>query len=522
MLEEHLSHEQIMSLAEDFNDYFTIVTLKRGLAYYRQGRIYNILVHDSLVEAIVKGTHNYAVQIDLNNFNHSRCSCPVHENCKHMAALFFNLYARYENPEIFVHNMPPNRYNPVSVINNTVIARVRPILLPEADGTIAQWQKFFTENFNRQSPYSNYNYNNYFFEILIDELNKLALDWPSPNREFYRFHSCLFIMDKMETYVRRSQQQYYFAPSQLVHAGKMIDYLMKASSVITNPAYLEKHQFQVEAALEQLRAITFQDTNNYFDWLWIYRLLWSNYFAHQALVDREGRELDKFITSKKQSPTAQHNIHVASAHLQFIMGNEQTAMQVLEEVGAKISDILLYLYSFAHYKNWGQLENWLHWLAPGLKFATNREMADICHLWLKLAAERQDYTEALSLMKSLLPHCSLQYEEGLLHAGHYQTWVEYHLYNQSLPIDLGRDAIKIVASHDVSLLLPLYHQAVIRYIEHKNRLAYKMAVRMLKKLQTYYKKLKRTDEWNLYLKGLNARYSRLRALQEEMRKGQLI
>lgn len=505
MLEEHLSREQIISLAEDIKDFFTIVTLKRGLAYYRQGRIYNILVHHSLVEATVKGTHNYTVQIDLNNFNHSQCSCPVHENCKHMAALFFNLYAHYEKPE----NFP-------------ITARLRPVLLPKAKDTVAQWQKFFNEKFNQQSPYNNYNYNNYFFEILIDELNKLALDWPSPNRELYLFHSCLFVMDKMETYVRQGQQLYYYVPSQLVHTGKMIDYLMETSTVITNPAYLKKHHSQVESTLDQLRAITFQDTNNYFDWLWIYRLLWSNHFAHQDLIDRESRELDKLITSKKQSPTLRHNIHVARAHLQFMMGNEQTAMQVLEESEAKISDILLYLDSFAHYKNWEQLEKWLRWTASRLKSATDREMTDTCHLWLELAAERQDYTETLSLMKSLLPHSSLHYEKGLLQAGHYQTWVEYHLYNQSLPIDLRRDDLKIVASHDVSLLLPLYHQAVIRYIEHKNRQAYKMAVRMLKKLQTYYKKLKRTDEWNLYLKGLNARYSRLRALQEEMRKGQLI
>ncbi|MNI87313.1 hypothetical protein D3C73_1445020 [compost metagenome] len=56
----------------------------------------------------------------------------------------------------------------------------------------------------------------------------------------------------------------------------------------------------------------------------------------------------------------------------------------------------------------------------------------------------------------------------------------------------------------------------------KNRDAYKQAVRRLKKLASIYKKLRELDRWNTYVEHLTTRYSRLRAFQEELRRGKLI
>jgi uncharacterized Zn finger protein len=75
---------------------------------------------------------------------------------------------------------------------------------------------------------------------------------------------------------------------------------------------------------------------------------------------------------------------------------------------------------------------------------------------------------------------------------------------------------------DLRLVLPLYHQDAERYILEKNRQSYKQAVRLLKKLAGFYKKLKEQDRWQLYIGQLAERHSRLRAFQEELRRGKLI
>lgn len=70
--------------------------------------------------------------------------------------------------------------------------------------------------------------------------------------------------------------------------------------------------------------------------------------------------------------------------------------------------------------------------------------------------------------------------------------------------------------------LPLYHLAAVEAIEERNRKSYRRAVRYLKKLRTLYKRLKRTDEWDAFIIHIANLHSRLRALQEELRKGKLI
>ncbi|MNH35848.1 hypothetical protein D3C79_965770 [compost metagenome] len=71
-------------------------------------------------------------------------------------------------------------------------------------------------------------------------------------------------------------------------------------------------------------------------------------------------------------------------------------------------------------------------------------------------------------------------------------------------------------------MLPFYHQAVERFVLEKNRHSYKAAVKLMKRLAKLYKKLKREERWEEFLEVFTSRNSRLRALQEELRKGKLI
>ncbi|MEC0213863.1 hypothetical protein P4H70_33625, partial [Paenibacillus ehimensis] len=96
------------------------------------------------------------------------------------------------------------------------------------------------------------------------------------------------------------------------------------------------------------------------------------------------------------------------------------------------------------------------------------------------------------------------------------------LSNRVSPLDLYSLDLQTVEKHDPSLMLPLFHQAVERCIAEKNRTAYKNAVRLLKKLHTLYKKLNRSNDWDDFIYRLAMKYSRLRALQEELRKGKWI
>jgi uncharacterized Zn finger protein len=59
-------------------------------------------------------------------------------------------------------------------------------------------------------------------------------------------------------------------------------------------------------------------------------------------------------------------------------------------------------------------------------------------------------------------------------------------------------------------------------VDMKNRSSYKQAARVLKKLRTVYKKLKRVPEWEVFFERLLVRTKRLRAFHEECTRSKLI
>lgn len=85
-----------------------------------------------------------------------------------------------------------------------------------------------------------------------------------------------------------------------------------------------------------------------------------------------------------------------------------------------------------------------------------------------------------------------------------------------------KEPLKDIEKEAPEAALPLYHLAATEAIEERNRKSYRRAVRYLKKLRTLYKRLKRTDEWDAFIIHIANLHSRLRALQEELRKGKLI
>ena len=79
-----------------FEQYIDATILKRGLSYYRNGKVNEPMVKaEGEYEAIVEGTENYTVQIKImkNEIVEFVCNCPYDLGpvCKHVAALLFYL-----------------------------------------------------------------------------------------------------------------------------------------------------------------------------------------------------------------------------------------------------------------------------------------------------------------------------------------------------------------------------------------------------------------------------------------------
>lgn len=83
------------------------------------------------------------------------------------------------------------------------------------------------------------------------------------------------------------------------------------------------------------------------------------------------------------------------------------------------------------------------------------------------------------------------------------------------------NGLKIALRDDPVAVLPLLHVYTLKFIEERNRQSYRRAVRVLKKMKTSAKKSGKVEFWNDYVEQLRSKYRRLRALMEEIEKGNL-
>jgi len=64
--------------------------IERGYKYYKEGRVKNLIIDNNKAKAVVHGSRNYRVTIDLTN-GYFKCTCPYEFNCKHAVAIIYSL-----------------------------------------------------------------------------------------------------------------------------------------------------------------------------------------------------------------------------------------------------------------------------------------------------------------------------------------------------------------------------------------------------------------------------------------------
>ncbi|MFD0959214.1 hypothetical protein [Paenibacillus chungangensis] len=217
---------------------------------------------------------------------------------------------------------------------------------------------------------------------------------------------------------------------------------------------------------------------------------------------------------------------IARAWMHFWLGEDQEAWRLLEAAERHRlvpGQIFRFLRLLEENGEWARLEAWLSHCATERVGRSPGSLDEYGRYWGAIVQVLPEAEERMwSAITSLLPYSSSLYVETLMRFGHWRQWIDYQLSLGSDPLDfLARD-LKPIEKEAPEALLPFYHQGVEKYVLLKNRDGYKRAVKLLKRLAKLYKKLKREQRWEAYIETFASRHSRLRALQEELRRGGLI
>ncbi|WP_223066066.1 SWIM zinc finger family protein [Paenibacillus caui] len=541
----------LQNVAENFNE----VTLSRGFHYYKQGRVAELTLDGPrTIQARVKGTKSYEVDINLDFFTLSGCSCPVEGTCKHMAAVLLK-YAEEQGRS--VNALANAKANQILEASRGTDKPAAPYLAPKAaaasraaimrqqlmeqahllaDMDIPEWHRLFEQcTAALEREIRNSAYAGQALKLIFEIKPKL-----SPLLEqLFGLHAHLFVLKALlqpaavpgfsSGYGQHLGYFTHIAVSEMDDAVLMSLESPLSGNGLEPPAEPEQ-QKHIGQTLSYLRTemLTEPQGQSYFSRY--YFLFWTNWTVSAPgktrLYEQELKRLE-LAEQELGSELAGYPLLLAKSRMHFFLSRDAEAWSLLHQAGERFGvpggDLLDVLDRLAGDEDWQRLTAWLAETAVFFTFSPSGLLDDYFSCWEMASAHFPDAEPIMwNVLRDMLPSAGRYYERKLAAHGKWQEWMDYQLSAGTEPLDYRAKDLQIVEKEAPELLLPFYHQAVERYVTQKNRDSYKAAVKLLKRLSKLYKKMKRQARWEQFLSEFTSRHSRLRALQEELRKGKLI
>ncbi|QMV42749.1 SWIM zinc finger family protein [Cohnella cholangitidis] len=543
-----LDDDQWNRLVQDVADHFGDVTLSRGFQYYKQGCVVKLtLPSQRTIKAVVEGSEYYQVEIDLDSLSASRCNCPVGRNCKHMFAAILK-YANLHNRSIHTlvnakttalakprddNASSAKSYNQAKQLAAKKAAESYAQLQQQAQRiphlSISEWHAWFELASERTLQGSR---NTQFVTDSLAAIFRYKPSLPSEIELFFILHAHMFVLSRL---TKKPQDQSGYVYSYLAfhahHAASDLQTTIEQGIIQLSPAAADPANARmVQQSLSYVRKEMLAESNENHYFLAHYLSIWSRWavpaIRESNLYEMELRSLDE-NANELGSSLSPFAWKVAQAGIRLYESKDSEAWMLLHDA-KKTSEIPgEYLLSFLAYlsrtEQWNRLTAWLREIAPLLNLRREASIRPYSEYWEQavryLPETEQQMWDALV---SMLPHSRALYEEKLLSNGKWERWMDFHLSMDSDPLDFRATDLQPLEKNAPEVLIPFYHQAVERYVLVKNRDSYKAATKLLKRLAKLYKKIKQEPRWEQFLSSFIVRHSRLRALQEELRKGNLL
>ncbi len=515
--------------------------VSKGLLLFRQNLVSNVKVRDEEASADVQDVTPVSVRLDLQFPLLSKCSCPYSGWCRHQMATFFMIYNKVARVSEWIQDWRSQESSPDTDENkpssldellkkhtDSGALRKASELLQERKtrgNTPDEWWQFF-ESLLKNDDLQLLERQPYLMDVIIQNIYKRFNKEAPFEREWkplYQLFSTFFLTLSVDVFLQErdielSREQYALFDFLLDEMEDAVEKLsVHAMPFSFDPfiAFLKEKSAEMSEDQEHSSEIKAE----------VYRFLWYYLFKQKAW---RRKEVERLESSPSQDDPF---IKIALLHQYLLLEDLDKAEETMERIGTELvaysefwlvkfvlskryeglllllKAILVRLPSYIEEKSHYEASSFVRWFVR--KLPTE---------WLM----ERDPVFLRELLLAMLPFSYYSYSEFLLSSKSHREWVELQKYMGYSVGEMENMGLSQVYKESPELALPVYYNGVIDMIEQKNRDSYKYAVRYMKKIRTIYKKLKQTDKWDDYLPYILEKYKRLRAFQEECRKGKLI
>jgi hypothetical protein len=396
---------------------------------------------------------------------------------------------------------------------------------------VTEWHALFS---SRTESLSDHTRNIAYVHSALAAIDQIRPKLPLAQNNLFELHAHLHILMLLLNLI----------PDQKGHSGSFIGFHTHAAisdvqMAITNIMQMQMrpdaadepdYWLRTNETLAFLRRLMLMEAGSkpYFSdpyfWLWQYWVIPNQDDMRLCLEELEHL---KAAASKLGSSLSRYPLQLAEAWMNFFLQRDQEAWSKFREINSSYElrpgDLFHLLSVMSGREQWQRLSNWLVETKPYVEKSRFNHLEIFYSYWDGVIEHIPDAEQHMwAPLIQALPYASSIYEQKLLRHAKWQQWIDYQLSTGTEPLDYRVSVFAPIEKHAPELLLPIYHQAVERYVLLKNRVGYKTAVKLLKRLAKLYKKRKDEERWDSFITAFATRHSRLRALQEELRKGKLI
>ncbi len=494
-----------------------------GYILSSQGRVFRAKLFGNKIIAIVQDVIPCQVNFHLQDPALSQCLCPGIGLCRHILAVFFHHYGRYFNERDWFQQFSGGNDHADSPAPYFSAIKME-------TASHEHWIEIVDTLIAKELADGDQQYPFIVNKRIQKILEQLATMEPTDQRQAvcFRVTTYLHLLNNLLSLflngpfsVNEYKDTCRLTVTTIFHNLEHdIDGLLKVHSE-TSPAL-------VTTVRDLLRALLFQEGAFKKEIQGIYWRFWSQIRNdHRELLDEELEYSQEL--AQKSEPDSLWSI--ARSDLLFLNGRIEEAATILVQAGLYGFERLILWFDFLA-KNglWSAFEkltpfffsNWPAYTDHIQQMTARRFYQSLEPSFTAFfsAQDARDLYEKFLLV--MLPHSTRKLIDFYYKQGEYRKLVDFMRVNDQSVTVLLPEQFRVIQEREPECLLPLLHHQIHVLIAGKNRQSYQEAVYFLKQLKAVYEQLERTDVWRHYFDRLLHVHQRLRAFQEECRKGGLI
>lgn len=503
-----------------------VVSVQRGLLLYRQNMVHRKVEEIDYISATVQDVIPCQVVLDLQLPINSSCSCKQDHICRHKLAVFFSSYATIASVSEWIHSWK-NASAATIQVSPLQLQKAKELLNKEQpiENTYDSWKAFMEDTFTKQIS-SNLLQPSYSlttkWDVYIQRIKAkmpLETEWKLLYLFIMYFHTFRLTINSLQS-GQISGNARHFLQQELNDTLENMHYLMEQLTRISRPFAFDQFFLGIRQDLKEL----LHEENPYFhESINVYRNAWTH-----ILKEKTWRKEELDSLQKQLNDQASVTIVIATIHLSLLTEHDEQVESLLHTLQPKDYPLINYWIRYTDEQKATPfilfiIQNIARFFEYETNYYRRKEFVSFFIPYVKKYCLRIHKMETFEkFCETCLPYSFIYYSSYLLQFNKHRKWVELYLYS-NIELDyISSDDIKAVQQSDPKLLLPLFMSIVNDKIENKNRQSYRAAVRYLKKIRMIYKKEKNMEQWERYIDKIQNKYRRLRAFQEELKRGKLI